>query len=400
MVTFAASLIGAAAVFAHVASAVPMEYGGMGSSSMPSKSSDKMSSGNSYGSGDKSMSSAAAPPSYTMGSDSKSSGYGSGDKSSSSSYSPSYGSGSSNWNKGGYDSCVQQCVAQFGSPSSMYMPPSSTSSGSSGSGKTHTVVVAPTQGVLRYVPFALNASVGDTVKFIWGANNHTVTKSSQLSLCNKTGDTPFVSGTQNKTFVFTQVVNDTNPTFYYCGTPTHCQKGMFGIINPPNAYMQPGSAAMMMPSLAGQYPSTQAAMSYTSNVTANQSSAANWGMNIDMSGMPSWSQQYTAENVLYTRAFLGMNPETLSGDGVDLSGLANNAVMVPTDVAASMSSNNADNSTSGYGSPASSSSAPSSASPSASAVGGSSKASNGAGALSSPRVAVALVAVAAAFFAL
>jgi plastocyanin len=83
----------------------------------------------------------------------------------------------------------------------MYMPPSSTSSGSNGNGKTHTVVVAPTQGVLRYVPFALNASVGDTVKFIWGANNHTVTKSSQLSLCNKTGDQPFASGEQNKTFV-------------------------------------------------------------------------------------------------------------------------------------------------------------------------------------------------------
>jgi plastocyanin len=82
------------------------------------------------------------------------------------------------------------------------MPPSSTyGSGSSDSSKTHTVVVAPTQGVLRYVPFALNASVGDTVKFIWGANNHTVTKSSELSLCNKTSDQPFASGEQNKTFV-------------------------------------------------------------------------------------------------------------------------------------------------------------------------------------------------------
>ena len=181
---------------------------------MPSK----MSSGSSgYGSGDKSWSSSAAPASYTMGSDSSKYGSGSGDKSSS--YSPSsYGSGSSNWNNGGYDSCVQreflsapvltwliklviECVAQFGSPSSMYMPPTSTSSGSSGKGMTHTVIVAPTQGVLRYVPFALNASVGDTVKFIWGANNHTVTKSSQLALCNKTGDQPFVSGVQNKTFV-------------------------------------------------------------------------------------------------------------------------------------------------------------------------------------------------------
>jgi plastocyanin len=84
----------------------------------------------------------------------------------------------------------------------MYMPPSATASaGSYGSGATHTVWVAPTQGVLRYVPFAVNASVGDTVKFIWGANNHTVTKSSELDLCNKTGDSPFASGEQNKTFV-------------------------------------------------------------------------------------------------------------------------------------------------------------------------------------------------------
>jgi plastocyanin len=312
-------------------------------------------------------------------------------------------------------------VAEYGKPSSMYMPPSSTSSsGSSGSGKTHTVIVAPSQGVLRYVPFALNASVGDTVKFMWGANNHTVTKSSELALCNKTSDQPFASGEQNKSFVcknmihlpvsgqrltdcpplVTQVVNDTNPTFFYCGTPTHCEKGMFGIINPPNAYMSSTSVGMMMPSLAGQYPSTQAAMSYTSNVTANASSAASWGMNMNMSGMPSWSQQYMAENVLFTQALIALNPETMLPDGsVDFSNVSSTPLMVPTDVAASMSSN-ADSS---YGSPASSSAASgaSSASPSASAVGGSSKSSsNGAGALSSPRVAVALIAVAAAFFAL
>ena len=68
-------------------------------------------------------------------------------------------------------------------------------------GATHTVIVAPTQGVLRYVPFAINASVGDTVMFMWGANNHTVTKGSQLGICNKTSDAPFTSGTQNKSFV-------------------------------------------------------------------------------------------------------------------------------------------------------------------------------------------------------
>jgi plastocyanin len=82
-----------------------------------------------------------------------------------------------------------------------YMPTAAATMGSSGSGATHTVIVAPTQGVLRYVPFAINASVGDTVLFAWGANNHTVTKSSQLAICNKTADAPFASGEQNKSFM-------------------------------------------------------------------------------------------------------------------------------------------------------------------------------------------------------
>jgi plastocyanin len=81
------------------------------------------------------------------------------------------------------------------------MPTATGSSyGSKGTGATHTVIVAPTQGVLRYVPFAVNASVGDTIQFMWGANNHTVTKSSALTPCNKSTDGLFASGTQNKDF--------------------------------------------------------------------------------------------------------------------------------------------------------------------------------------------------------
>lgn len=121
-------------------------------------------------------------------------------------------------------------MAQFGSPGGAYTPTATATEGSKGTGATHTVVVAPSQGVLRYVPFAVNASVGDTVKFMWGANVHTVTKGSALELCNKTADAPFASGLQNKSFVFEQVVNDTKPTFFYCAAPSHCQKGMFGIM--------------------------------------------------------------------------------------------------------------------------------------------------------------------------
>jgi hypothetical protein len=194
-----------------------------------------------------------------------------------------------------------------------------------------------------------------------------------------------------------QVVNDTSPTFYYCGTPTHCEKGMFGIINPPNAYQQPSSLAAMMPMLTSQNPSTNASWAYTSNYTANNSAVANWAMDLDMSKMPTWAASYVAENVMYSQNFLAANPGTLSSDGtVSLSGLSNGTMTVPADIAAAARQNNAGSSTPSYSSPAASG-----ASPSPSATGSPSGAlKNGAGALASPRIVVALVAVAAAAFAL
>jgi len=266
---------------------------------------------------------------------------------------------------------------------------SSSYSGSYGSnGVTHTVIVAPTQGVLRYVPFTLNASVGDTVMYIWGANNHTVTKSSELAICNKTSDAPFASGEQNKTFTFSQVVNDTNPTFFYCGTPGHCEKGMFGIINPPNAWGAPTCVSSMMPALASQNPSTQAAMTYMMNATSGNAAAAMWGSSINMASMPNWTQSYIAENVGYTSSFLAMNPGTLTpSGGVNMSSYASGTLQWPNDVAAAVRSG-------------SSSASSSSASPSSTSAPSNNGSKNGAGALSSPRVAVALVAIVAACFAL
>jgi plastocyanin len=392
---FFASLIGAAVIFAGAASAVPMDYGPSSSGNYGSYSPPSGSYSNSYGNSDKGSgnydagSSSSSSTSWSM---STSAAY----PASTSTYStPSYGSGSSSWSNGGdYNNCVQQCMSQYGAPGSMDMPPPPTTTNSgSGNGATHTVIVAPTQGVLRYVPFALNASVGDTIMFMWGANNHTVTKSSQIEVCNKTSDSPFVSGEQNKGFMFSQVVNDTNTTFYYCGTPTHCQKGMFGIINPPNAYQQPGSLSNMMPTLASMYPSTNASWAYSSNFTANNSAAANWAMNIDMSKMPNWTMPYIAENAMYSRVFLASNPGTISEDGtVSLSSLSNGTMVVPKDFAAAARQDNA-----GYGNPSSTSTS-SSVAASPSSPSGALK--NGAGALASPRIVVALVAVAAAAFAL
>lgn len=316
---------------------------------------------------------------------------------------PSYGSGSTmSWDSSGYDGCVQQCIAQYGSPGT-YTPPTSTSdstdsyTGSSGTGSTITVIVAPTQGVLRYYPFAVNASVGDTVKFMWGANNHTVTKSSELTPCNKTSEAPFASGEQNESFVFTQVVNDTSPTFFYCGTPTHCEQGMFGIINPPSAFNAPTSVSGMMSSVVANDSTGNLATyaAYTANATSG-SAGANWGSDIDMSSMPSWSYDLVMENVMFTRNVLAMNPDQLNADGsINLSSVGTTPMMVPPDVGSALAA--ASTSSSSTSGAAAVSSAASSA---ASSTGTSAPSSNGAASVASSKVLVAATVLVATFFAL
>jgi len=313
---------------------------------------------------------------------------------------PVYGSGKSNWGSG-YDDCVSQCMAKFGSPMGSYQPPTSTTggenSGSKGTGATHTVIVAPTQGVLRYIPFAVNASVGDTIKFMWGANNHTVTKSSALLPCNKTGDALFTSGTQNKDFVFTQVVNDTNPTFFYCGTPTHCQKGMFGVINPSSSFGSPSSFAGMVQNLSATNPDVATYAALTKQGTANNTAAAGWGSNIDLAGLPEWSHSFVAENILFTRNFLASNPETLKDNGViDLGTSQSTPLMIPQDVAAAL--NTATPASNAASSP--NSAAPAATSATATSTATAASQNNGAGSLTSPRALVGLVVVIATFFAL
>jgi len=93
-------------------------------------------------------------------------------------------------------------MAQFGAPpSTMTMDSQDSLPSATGTGAVHTVLVAPTGAGLRYVPFALNASVGDTVRYVWTTpNNHTATLSSALAVCNKSGiadERDFVSGVRN-----------------------------------------------------------------------------------------------------------------------------------------------------------------------------------------------------------
>jgi len=307
---------------------------------------------------------------------------------------PSYGSGKSNWGGSGYDDCVNKCMSTYGAPPAEFKPTATgESSGSSGSGATHTVIVAPTMGVLRYVPFAVNASVGDTVKFMWGANNHTVTKSAALTPCNKSNDALFASGTQNKDFVFTQVVNDTSPTYFFCGTIGHCQKGMFGIINPPSALGAPSSVSGMMQSWASNNSDIAAMAAYSTKQTEGNDKASKWGGSIDVKSLPEWSHSYIAENVMYTRNFLAANSEVLKDDGVDLGAVGSNPVMIPEDITVAL--NNAASSSSSVAAPAASETGSTSA-----AAASASSTPNGASSVTSPRIFVGVMVAVVTLFAL
>jgi plastocyanin len=436
---FFAPLIGAAAILSRFASAAPTPDSAVGeevavsapngiimsdTAALATQTAQSVNNGGSNsGHGSGSMSSGYGSGSMNSGSgynSGSSSGHGSGSNSghgsgsnmmttssmmmgshtmsaASSQSTPSWGSGSSNMgSNSGYNSCVQQCMATYGAPPSSYTPSSTNSGGSSGGGNgvTHTVIVAPTQGVLRYVPFALNASVGDTVQFMWNANNHTVTKSSELLPCNKTANSPFASGVQLKGFSFTQVVNDTNPTFYYCGVPSHCEKGMFGIINPPNAFGGSQSVDNSLAGMASNDSSVAAMASYANHATSTNQGAASWGGSMDMSTLPSWSHQYFVQNTLYTRTFLASNPEVLNADGsISLGNAGSNPLMIPQDISAVVKSSNSTAS-------ASSASATSGGSSASSSAAYPSSSSNGASSLSSSSVLIAAMAVIATFFAL
>jgi plastocyanin len=389
-------------VAAYASATMPPSYGySSNSGSYGSGSSWDNSGSNNYGSSYQNSNTWAseasstityAPPAYTAAAATSSSWQ--------STTTAMYGSGSSNWGSmgnQGYDSCVQQCLASYsGLPPAATYVATATNTPPAGTGATHTVIVAPTQGVLRFIPFATNASVGDTIEFMWGANNHTVTKSSSLLPCNRSSDALFTSGTQNQGFVFTQVVNDTNPLFFYCATPTHCQKGMFGIINPPNALGGPTSVGAMMPSIAMNNSNVAAYSAYTNQQTASNPGAGKWGSNIDMSAMPDWAQESVAENVMYTRTFLAANPEVLKSDGsIDMSSSSGTPLMIPQDLSAAVAS--------GPATP-SGASAPSSAATTAAATEASSTpqtSTNGAtSAISSSKVLTAFALAVAGFLAL
>lgn len=315
---------------------------------------------------------------------------------------PKYGSGSTPPPQTGYNDCVSKCMAQYGAPPTTWTPPPAAPAqpGQPSSGDAMTVLVAPVDGVLRYVPPMIDVPVGKTVKFVWnGTKNHTVSKGSALDLCNKTADSFFTSGIQHgPNHEFTQLVNDTNPIYFYCAVSPHCSKGMFGIVNMPK---NPGSnmtVQAMMPIMTAQSADLAAAWS-TVHAKTQGTPADTWGNDFDLSAIPAENREAAISNVVYYRGFLGENPgvQELNAGAVLPSGATE--FKFPTDVQALLS-NSAGNPAGGPG--AAAGSAPTGATPTGPAPTTSALAnnSNGAGTLKSSGLMVALVALLASMVAL
>jgi len=423
-----APLVGAAVFLSGFAAALPTSYGSSGSVYDSSGDSSSDSSSSSYGSD-----SSYGGDSSNYGSDSSyggdSSDYNSGDSSTmmmdtetidststatgyNSYQTSSYGSGSSYWGGSGYSDCVNQCIAQYGQGmGGQYQATATAGVGGysgGGSGTTHTIIVGPEAGVYRMVPFATNASVGDTIEWLWNTPNHTVTRSSALLPCNKSADAPvFASGEQAANFVFRELVNDTDPIFYYCGTPGHCEKGMFGVINPSMALPgAPTSLGAMMSSIAANDSDISAYAAYMNNATGGNDVASSWADNLDMSDIPETLVPQMMESVMYSRIVMAMNPWVVKGSAIDLSGVNTQSLTLPLDASKlnAASSGSAAASVSAGPTPVgadATSSAPAtsaSAAPSSSSSSGSN--TNGANSVASPRFLVAAVVVVATIFAL
>jgi len=173
---------------------------------------------------------------------------------------------------------------------------------------------------------------------------------------------------------------------------------MFGIINPPSSFNAPTSVSGMMPSVLANDTTGNLTSyaSYTSNLTAG-SPGENWGSDIDMSSMPDWSYDLVMANVMFTRNMLALNPSQVNADGsINLGAGGASSMNVPYDVGTIAA---AASSPSAVGAAAAASSTGSASATSSSATTTPAN-SNGAMSVTSSKVLVGAMVLAATFFAL
>lgn len=223
----------------------------------------------------------------------------------------------------GYDQCVHQCNTNWDKG-----PADNPDNIGNGNDKNNTapsqttkhIVVAPSQGVLRFVPFAMQADAGDKIQFTWMANNHGVTKSSMIGICNATMDKPFKSPVQNASATFETTVDTTEPMFYYCPVGNHCTSGMYGIINPPMAPANLSNVGDAMSKWEKDSKNTIIMKNVddimkNSNMTSEQ---LNWGNSWMDTSKNEEDLTALIENIIITRLTIALNPGWTPGAPVDI----------------------------------------------------------------------------------
>jgi len=96
-----------------------------------------------------------------------------------------------------------------------------------------TIDVPSPSGALTFSPNSVTANQGDTIVFNWQAGGHSVVQGQGSSAACQPAAGGFFGGFQEPPTTFAVEVNNTNPIWFYCSTPGHCQVGMVGVINPP-----------------------------------------------------------------------------------------------------------------------------------------------------------------------
>ncbi|THH16494.1 hypothetical protein EW146_g4154 [Bondarzewia mesenterica] len=130
---------------------------------------------------------------------------------------------------------------------------------------------------LTYEPSSVNASVGDTIQFLFMAKNHTVTQSAFASPCANlsTGgiDSGFQAVSANSTLTpsYSFVLNDTTPLWFYCRQTGHCAKGMVFAVNPTAA--KTFTAFQAAANASGSTTASSASASGTAPASASGSAA-------------------------------------------------------------------------------------------------------------------------------
>ncbi|KAI5456942.1 Cupredoxin [Mariannaea sp. PMI_226] len=95
-----------------------------------------------------------------------------------------------------------------------------------------TIKVEVGKGGLQFSPNSIKAAKGDTVEFHFDGA-HSVVSGPFASPCTPASSGGFFSGPLPKgdNNVFSVDINSTDPIWFYCGVPGHCQAGMVGVIN-------------------------------------------------------------------------------------------------------------------------------------------------------------------------